>query len=32
MKARVFALWIIVSIPLMWGVYKTLLNALKLFQ
>jgi hypothetical protein len=24
--------WLLVGIPLVWGVYKTLLNALKLFQ
>ena len=24
--------WIFVGIPLIWGVYKTLLNALKLFS
>jgi len=24
--------WIFVGIPLVWGIYQTLLNALKLFQ
>jgi len=32
MRLRLFALWLSVGIPLAWGVYKTLLNALKLFQ
>ncbi len=32
MKARLFLLWIAVGIPLLWGTYKTLENALKLFQ
>ena len=26
------AAWLVVSIPAAWGVYNTLLNALKLFQ
>ena len=30
--AQVVAAWLLVGIPLAWGVYKTLLNALKLFQ
>jgi hypothetical protein len=25
-------LWLIVGVPLAWGVYRTLLNAMKLFQ
>ena len=32
MKIRLFLLWFIVGVPLAWGVYKTLLNAMKLFQ
>jgi hypothetical protein len=28
----IFAAWLLVSIPAAWGVYYTLLNALKLFQ
>jgi len=32
MKARLFILWLAVGIPLLWGVLKTLQNALKLFQ
>jgi hypothetical protein len=32
MKARVILLWLVVAIPLGWGVFKTLLNAMKLFQ
>jgi len=32
MKARLVFLWIAVGIPLLWGVVKTLQNALKLFQ
>ncbi len=28
----IFAAWLLVSIPTAWGVYYTLLNALKLFQ
>jgi hypothetical protein len=30
--ALIFAAWLVVSIPAAWGVYFTLLNALKLFQ
>ncbi len=30
--ALVFAAWLVVSIPAAWGVYYTILNALKLFQ
>jgi len=32
MKARLLVLWLIVSVPLAWGIYRTLLNAMKLFQ
>jgi len=32
MKARLLMLWTIVGIPLAWGIFKTLLNAMKLFQ
>ena len=32
MKVRLFVLWLIVGIPLLWGVSRTLQNALKLFQ
>jgi hypothetical protein len=32
MKLRLAVLWIAVGIPLAWGVFKTLQNALKLFQ
>jgi hypothetical protein len=32
MKTRLVALWIIVGVPLAWGVLKTLQNAMKLFQ
>ena len=32
MKLRLTMLWIAVGIPLTWGVFKTLQNALKLFQ
>jgi hypothetical protein len=32
MKGRVLVLWFVVSIPLLWGVFKTLQNAIKLFQ
>jgi len=32
MNLRLIVLWLIVGIPLAWGVYNTLLNALKLFQ
>jgi hypothetical protein len=32
MKLRFVALWLIVGVPLLWGVSKTLQNALKLFQ
>jgi hypothetical protein len=32
MKVRLVLLWVVVGIPLLWGVMKTLENALKLFQ
>ncbi len=32
MKARFIFLWLSVTVPLLWGVMKTLQNALKLFQ
>jgi hypothetical protein len=32
MKARFFVLWLIVGLPLLWGLTKTVQNALKLFQ
>ncbi len=32
MRARTVLLWVIVAIPLAWGVFNTLQNALKLFQ
>jgi hypothetical protein len=32
MNLRLVFMWILVGIPLLWGVLKTLENALKLFQ
>ncbi len=32
MKGRLIMLWTVVGIPLLWGIMKTLQNALKLFQ
>ena len=32
MKGRIGIMWLLVGIPLLWGVFKTLQNALKLFQ
>jgi hypothetical protein len=32
MNVRLIVLWLVVGIPLLWGVMKTLQNALKLFQ
>jgi len=32
MSARFVVLWLIVLVPLAWGVYNTLLNAMQLFQ
>jgi hypothetical protein len=31
MKLRLLVMWLIVGVPLLWGVYKTLQNAMKLF-
>ena len=31
MRARGIILWLAVGIPLLWGVFKTLQNAIKLF-
>lgn len=30
--AMVLLAWVVVSIPAVWGVYNTVLNAMKLFQ
>ena len=32
MKMRLVVLWLIVGVPLLWGVSKTVQNAMKLFQ
>ena len=32
MNGRLILLWVLVGIPLSWGLLKTLENALKLFQ
>jgi len=32
MTGRLYVLWIAVGIPLLWGIEKTLENAIKLFQ
>ena len=32
MNLRLLVLWVLVGIPLVWGVMKTLDNAMKLFQ
>jgi hypothetical protein len=32
MKGKLVVLWVLVGIPLLWGVMKTLDNAMKLFQ
>jgi hypothetical protein len=32
MNLRLIVLWILVGIPLLWGVMNTLENAMKLFQ
>jgi hypothetical protein len=32
MNLRLIVLWVLVGIPLLWGVMKTLDNAMKLFQ
>jgi len=31
MRLRLLIMWLIVGAPLLWGVYKTLQNAMKLF-
>ena len=31
-KIRLIVLWLIVAIPLIWGIERTLQNALKLFR
>ena len=31
MKLRLLIMWLIVGVPLLWGVYKTVQNAMKLF-
>jgi hypothetical protein len=31
-SAWIFAAWLVVSIPAAWGVYNTVLNAMKLLQ
>jgi hypothetical protein len=30
--AMILAAWVLVGVPLTWGVYNTLLNSMKLFQ
>jgi len=32
MKGRLLVMWLAVGIPLLWGIARTLENALKLFQ
>jgi len=32
MKARLVILWVAVSAPLLWGVFRALLNAMQLFH
>ena len=32
MKGKIGMMWLLVGIPLLWGIFKTLQNALKLFQ
>jgi len=32
MKARLVILWLLVGVPLLWGVVETLINSMKLFQ
>jgi hypothetical protein len=32
MNARLILSWLVVGVPLLWGVVRTLENALKLFQ
>jgi len=31
-KLKLAVLWLIVSLPLAWGIWKTLQNAMKLFE
>lgn len=31
-SVKLFVAWAVVGIPLLWGVYETLLNAVKLFR
>ncbi|WP_349261170.1 MFS transporter small subunit [Povalibacter sp.] len=31
MKARLIILWLIVGLPLLWGIARTLANSMKLF-
>jgi len=31
MKLRLLVMWLIVGVPLLWGVYKTIQNAMTLF-
>ncbi len=31
-KLRLLALWLVVGVPLLWGIAQTLHNALKLFR
>jgi hypothetical protein len=32
MNVRLLVMWLVVGLPLLWGVYKTVLNAMVLFQ
>jgi hypothetical protein len=32
LNVRLLIMWVIVGLPLLWGVYKTLQNAMNLFQ
>jgi hypothetical protein len=32
MRARLIVLWLIVGLPLLWGVARTVANAMKLFM
>ncbi len=31
MKLRLIIMWLLVGVPLLWGVYKTIQNAMQLF-
>jgi len=31
MRLRLLVMWLIVGVPLLWGVYKTIQNAMNLF-